>query len=442
MGVNLAHGNKVFPSHISDIGEPLLTLLEMRKSGDSEIKRMTRDEFIENLGESRLPLRDLRMLLKPTDSSYRSKFPALLPRPSSKCYIFEMEHIKLVCFSERCLIFNPEHNATQKFINELKEQFKDGEDEFKVDNNSEPSMRLLYLDSCINNVRDQEFEHVILESALENVVNKFRRHLRIKKPALEMLLQQIEQDPETHGLKRLLAVKKSLLEFEQRVEHVIKVVQHLLTDNEDLINLYLTEPDRNVEEHEEIKLLFEAYAADLDEIETETKIFNDMIEDTDQFISAHLDSVRNEIIKLSLFIEIGALVMASGAVVSGIFGMNLNNKIEEHSYGFLLVCLGILLMMFCFFAGFYQKYYQLRADTSSAHSFTLLKNFFTYVDDIEYYVFNKKRLSAKEFKDAVERITKLTISDRESEYLFTMFDTNRDGFIDIEGELNIPRNNS
>ena len=60
----------------------------------------------------------------------------------------------------------------------------------------------------------------------------FRRHLRIKKPALEMLLQQIEQSPETTGLKRLLAVKKSLLEFEQRVEQVVRVVQQLLSDNE------------------------------------------------------------------------------------------------------------------------------------------------------------------------------------------------------------------
>ena len=29
-------------------------------------------------------------------------------------------------------------------------------------------------------IRMQEFEHVILESALENVVNKFRRHITIK----------------------------------------------------------------------------------------------------------------------------------------------------------------------------------------------------------------------------------------------------------------------
>ena len=33
----------------------------------------------------------------------------------------------------------------------------------------------------------------------------------------------IFQNPETNGLKRLLAVKKSLAEFEQNVEHVMKV---------------------------------------------------------------------------------------------------------------------------------------------------------------------------------------------------------------------------
>ena len=30
-----------------------------------------------------------------------------------------------------------------------------------------------------------------METALENVVNKFSRHLQIIKPALEMLLQQV-----------------------------------------------------------------------------------------------------------------------------------------------------------------------------------------------------------------------------------------------------------
>lgn len=35
---------------------------------------------------------------------------------------------------------------------------------------------------------------------------------------------QVEANPETNGLRRLLAVKKSLAEFEQNVELVSKVI--------------------------------------------------------------------------------------------------------------------------------------------------------------------------------------------------------------------------
>ena len=34
-----------------------------------------------------------------------------------------MEHIKLVCFSDKCLILNPDDKATQNFIYGLKMQF-------------------------------------------------------------------------------------------------------------------------------------------------------------------------------------------------------------------------------------------------------------------------------------------------------------------------------
>ena len=95
----------------------------------------------------------------------------------------------------------------------------------------------------------------------------------------------------------------------------------------------------------------------------------------------------------------------------------------------------------------------MKADTSSAQSFTLLKNFFTYVDELEYHVFNKRiekvlvvptvnslklTFDVKgEFKQAVEKITGLKITDRESEYLFKMVDANHDGIIDAENELNL-----
>merc|ERR1719348_1591356 len=114
--------------------------------------------------------------------------------------------------------------------------------------------------------------------------------------------------------------------------------------------------------------------------------------------------------------------------------MNLDNAMDKNPYAFSVVCLSIIVAMAAFFAGFTKKYYQLKADTSSAQSFTLLKNFFTYVDDLEYHVFSK-RIEKTEFKDAVEKITGLKITERESEYLFKMIDANKDGLIDTENEL-------
>ena len=92
----------------------------------------------------------------------------------------------------------------------------------------------------------------------------------------------------------------------------------------------------------------------------------------------------------------------------------------------IAVCVGLVLTMILLFAGFTTKYYQLKADTSSAQSFTLLKNFFAYVDDLEYNVFNKE-VAKTEFKETVEKITGLKISDKESEYLLKMVDVNRNG---------------
>merc|ERR1719430_2852990 len=129
----------------------------------------------------------------------------------------------------------------------------------------------------------------------------------------------------------------------------MKVIRNLLGDDADMLSLYLTHPDRQPGQQEEVELLLGSYSADLDEIETEIQIFVDMIEDTDQFISAHLDSVRNEIIKMSLFIEIGGLIMGFGAVVSGIFGMNLTNKMEEAPWAFLIVVGCTLLTMLIFY---------------------------------------------------------------------------------------------
>merc|ERR1712113_153890 len=97
----------------------------------------------------------------------------------------------------------------------------------------------------------------------------------------------------------------------------------------------------------------------------------------------------------------------------------------------------MLLMMLAFIIATVFRIWSLRRDTGPAHSFSVLKNFFTYVDDLEFHVFNKKEINRTEFKEAVEKVTCLKVSEREAEFLFLMMDSDGDGLLQTEKELKV-----
>jgi len=406
-----------------------LSVLEVRGCGEQNTRLMTVPDFLCHLPKP-LPIRDLRVFLRSRSSKSGTlsphRKPTLVPRPASGCYIFDIEHIRFLCYTDRCLILDPERPLLQSFLKLLSNDLQlHGKGETRA------HIRHMYQDLASPS---SDFEHIVLETALASIVNKFNRHLEIIKPPLDVLLQEITQDPATYNLRRLLAFRKSLSEFEASVKEVMKEVEALLGNDEDLVQLYLTSPEREVTDHTELELIFESYYADFEEIVAEIKTVKDTIEDTNQFISAHLDSVRNKMLRMSLMMEMGALALGSGAVVGGVFGMNLVSGLEEHPQAFLSVLGGMGLMMGGIFTGFSMKYRKLKIDTSSAQSFKALKSFFTYVDDLEHIV-NKKRLDEKEFREVLNQLTGLQVSEEESDFIFRMLDANKDGLINTENEL-------
>ena len=94
-----------------------------------------------------------------------------------------------------------------------------------------------------------------------------------------------------------------------------------------------------------------------------------MVEETNQFINTHLDTVRNRILRMSLFMEMGTLSLASGAVIAGVFGMNLLHGVEESPTAFYFVAGGMAAFMVAVYGGVAFKYNRLVADTTRAHSF-------------------------------------------------------------------------
>ena len=90
----------------------------------------------------------------------------------------------------------------------------------------------------------------------------------------------IEHNPENGGLKELLAVKKSLGQIQLNIQSVISSVRIFSRELEDVQFEYNLENTLKYFHH------------NVTDVETEIKMMIDNIEDTDQFVSIHLDTVR------------------------------------------------------------------------------------------------------------------------------------------------------
>jgi len=249
----------------------LVSFVEIGPGGEASTRQVTTESLLQSIPK-KLPLRDLRQLLQ--TSSAVKRLPALLPRPSSDCYILDIEHIRLLCYRDRCLLLEPGCPALQTFLSEIRADLGPGESKQLPRTGRVCEITDYYRRALAH---QQDFEHIVLEAALSNIVRRFKRHLEIIKPALEVLLTNIQADPASHNLRRLLAFRKSLTEFEQTVGQCQKLVRGLATSDEDMVGLYLTRPERELQDHEELELLFEAYCADFEEVEAEIRAVKEMI---------------------------------------------------------------------------------------------------------------------------------------------------------------------
>ena len=79
----------------------MLSVVEIMKTGSLTERQVSLENIIQT-SPKKIPLRDIRLLLR-TQSSSVKKIPSLLPRPSSSCFILDIEHIRVLCFSDKVI---------------------------------------------------------------------------------------------------------------------------------------------------------------------------------------------------------------------------------------------------------------------------------------------------------------------------------------------------
>ncbi|KKA28071.1 hypothetical protein TD95_004878, partial [Thielaviopsis punctulata] len=291
--------------------EPRLRCTEVDENGevsltDSEFKKT---ELIAKYG---LLPRDLRKI----DSS---NLPHILVRPSA--ILINLLHLRVLIKHDRVLLFDVYGSQTSHsqsaFMYDLQGKLKQ--------KNTSMSAGLPY-------------EFRALEAVLTSVTSELEADFESVREPVIHILSELEDDIDRHKLRLLLILSKKVTTFEQKAKLVRDAIEELLEADDDLSAMYLTEKTHDLfrgdDDHTEIELLLESYHKLCDEIVQEAGNLVSSIRNTEEIIRAILDANRNSLMLLDLKFSIGTLGLAMGTFMAGLYGMNLENFIEETNWGF------------------------------------------------------------------------------------------------------------
>ncbi|KAK1758446.1 hypothetical protein QBC47DRAFT_339320 [Echria macrotheca] len=291
--------------------DPRLRCTEVDGNGevimvDGELKK---SELIAKYG---LLPRDLRKI----DSS---NLPHVLVRPSA--ILLNLLHLKVLIKHDRVLLFDAYGSTSSypqsAFMYDLqgKLQQKQG-----------------------SGANSLPYEFRALEAVLMSVTSELEADFEAVRDPVLRVLSDLEDDIDREKLRLLLVLSKRVSTFELKAKLVRDAIEELLEADDDLSSMYLTEKThdlyRGEDDHTEVELLLESYNKICDEVVQEASNLVSSIRNTEEIIRAILDANRNALMLLDLKFSVGTLGLAMGTFLAGLYGMNLENFIEDTNWGF------------------------------------------------------------------------------------------------------------
>ncbi|EDO14644.1 hypothetical protein Kpol_299p4 [Vanderwaltozyma polyspora DSM 70294] len=197
------------------------------------------------------------------------------------------------------------------------------------------------------------YEFRALEAIFISALSSLTREMKVLNTISKSILQDLEYKITKNKLRLLLVQNKKLTIFHKKALLVREMIDNLLEQDDDLCSMYLTDKhcgkERVEDDHTEIEMLLETYYSHIDEIvqKAESSISN--VKTTEEIINIILDSNRNQLMLLGIKFSMGMLSLGGAIFLGSLYGMNLENFIEETDYGFgLVTVISLFSLIFLF----------------------------------------------------------------------------------------------
>ncbi|CCE65511.1 hypothetical protein TPHA_0L01580 [Tetrapisispora phaffii CBS 4417] len=310
------------------------TIFDDKGNIDVTAEELKREDIVSKYGV--LP-RDLRKIEK---SKKYDLVSSLSVRKNS--IILNLLNIRSVIQANKVILFDSvsagislDSKAHKDFVNDLRIRLS----------------RDFQTDSLVADNLPYEFR--ALEAMFISTISNLASEMKVLITVSEGILQDLEYNITKDKLKFLLQQNKKLTVFHRKVLLVRTMIDELLEQDEELCAMYLTDKKdgllRHEDNHTEIEMLLETYYTHIDEIVQKAGSLISDIKTTEEIINIILDSNRNRLMLLGIQFSIGLLSLGGIIFFGSLYGMNVENFIEETKYGFSLITLISIISTYVLF---------------------------------------------------------------------------------------------
>uniref|UniRef100_A0A0D9V8B0 Magnesium transporter n=1 Tax=Leersia perrieri TaxID=77586 RepID=A0A0D9V8B0_9ORYZ len=212
------------------------------------------------------------------------------------------------------------------------------------------------------------FEFTVLELCLEHACKDLESQTESLEKEAYPALDKLGSKVSTLNLDHVRNLKSRMVDLSGRVQKVRDELEHLLDDDMDMSEMYLTrklsfqgfsgslsradsnkyasvdhDDDREEEDHddetessvyvkpdiEELEMLLEAYFVQIDGTLNKLYHIREYADDTEDYINIMLDEKQNQLLQMGVMLTTATVVVTAGIVVVSLFGMNIHIELMK-----------------------------------------------------------------------------------------------------------------
>lgn len=212
------------------------------------------------------------------------------------------------------------------------------------------------------------------------------------RPVGQNVLDNIRTD-DFNSVLKLYPLKMALSTFVEQIRPLVSSLHDMLQRDDDsadynsftVRSVRTSAPGSDLQTSAELEEALYNWYHNAEEIMADAMEMSTKIEDSMRFTEASMSCTRNRLLKFELFTMIATVAMGMGALISGVFGMNLDNYGLDDTPGAFWSVVGVILflmvLMICVSVRMInrsQNHYQTHAPTYGNNKF------FRSIDDDEY----------------------------------------------------------